>query len=163
MNWYKQYKKIKIAQSKGKAVPSLNELPPYSIIKDDEYTPKEGFGGVEITSDIIDEPTGEFIEDFKIGKINVQKHRSSNSWSLLNFQVNETAQGLGHGSRMLQYIIYKAQEEGIGRLLLEVNSDNDNAIKIYKRFGFKVIDKREFRKEDDYEKDFDVYTMMLEL
>ena len=47
--------------------------------------------------------------------------------------------GLGIGSRLMQMMIEFAKESGIENIYLEVRSDNERAISLYKRFGFARI------------------------
>lgn len=45
----------------------------------------------------------------------------------------------GIGSKLLQYAIEFAMTKGIENINLTVKSDNENAIKLYQKFGFKKV------------------------
>jgi ribosomal-protein-alanine N-acetyltransferase len=51
--------------------------------------------------------------------------------------VARKAQGAGLGSQLLQALLDEAQRRGHRRVLLEVRADNDRAITLYERFGFR--------------------------
>ncbi len=51
--------------------------------------------------------------------------------------VAKTAQGGGLGARLLQTLLDEAERRGQRRVLLEVRADNDRAIALYERFGFR--------------------------
>ncbi|MSQ52399.1 MAG: ribosomal-protein-alanine N-acetyltransferase [Betaproteobacteria bacterium] len=58
---------------------------------------------------------------------------------LLNLSIAEPHQGLGHGRRMLLYLIDNARRAKAEKILLEVRPSNSGAIKLYTAFGFKQV------------------------
>ncbi|MDT7573068.1 MAG: [ribosomal protein S18]-alanine N-acetyltransferase [Actinomycetota bacterium] len=51
--------------------------------------------------------------------------------------VAATSQGKGLGALLLQALLDEAERRGQHRVLLEVRADNDSAIALYERFGFR--------------------------
>jgi RimJ/RimL family protein N-acetyltransferase len=51
--------------------------------------------------------------------------------------------GLGIGSALLQSLIEWAKGSGIRKIQLEVMADNERAINLYKKFGFKIEGRKE--------------------
>ncbi len=56
--------------------------------------------------------------------------------TLLNIAVAPAQQGLGHGARLLRYLLDRLAQRGVMRLLLEVRCGNHSAISLYRRLGF---------------------------
>ena len=52
--------------------------------------------------------------------------------------VDEKSRGSGVGTKLLKFAKEKAKENGCTDLDLTVNEENENAIKVYEKFGFKV-------------------------
>ena len=61
---------------------------------------------------------------------------------LLNFCVAPTWQRRGLGARLLNWSIETARGSGFSALLLEVRPSNENALRLYERFGFELIGRR---------------------
>lgn len=61
---------------------------------------------------------------------------------MLNFCVDKSMQNKGIGTKLLNYTIKEFENLKGSSIILEVNSINDNAIKLYKKMGFKQISKR---------------------
>lgn len=61
---------------------------------------------------------------------------------MLNFCVDKSVQNKGIGTSLLNYSINEFESLKGASIILEVNSQNLNAIKLYKKFGFKQISKR---------------------
>ncbi|TMU55060.1 GNAT family N-acetyltransferase [Flagellimonas algicola] len=57
----------------------------------------------------------------------------------LGIVVKSSFQGLGLGKRIIQILLDKATQLGVGAIQLSVDNDNFKAIKLYKGFGFKLI------------------------
>lgn len=55
--------------------------------------------------------------------------------------IKNAYQGTGKGRMLLEFVSNKCREEGMRRLKLEVDSDNEKAITFYKRNGFQMIGK----------------------
>ena len=60
---------------------------------------------------------------------------------IANFNVLEHFQGIGIGTKLLEYLINKYKD--IKNITLEVRSDNIKAISLYKKMGFIEVAKRE--------------------
>ena len=52
--------------------------------------------------------------------------------------VDENCRGKGIGTLLLEYIKKIGKEQGCTDMYLTVNQENENAIKVYEKFGFKV-------------------------
>lgn len=66
---------------------------------------------------------------------------------LLNIIVKPKYQNQGIGSALLKYIIDNKQDK---KIMLEVRSKNINAIKLYKKYDFKIINiRKNYYKDDD--------------
>lgn len=72
---------------------------------------------------------------------------------LLYIVVNPIYRKKGIGSELLEYLIRNTEYE---RILLEVRCDNSNAIKLYKKYNFKIINIRK-----KYYNNIDAYVMEL--
>ena len=59
------------------------------------------------------------------------------------FFVKEEFRNSHIGSKLLEYLIDYAEKQGMINITLEVRCDNDPAIHIYKKYGFKEVAKRE--------------------
>ena len=66
---------------------------------------------------------------------------------LLNIIVKPEYQNQGIGSVLLKYIIDNKQDK---KIMLEVRSKNSNAIKLYQKYDFKIINiRKNYYKDDD--------------
>jgi len=54
----------------------------------------------------------------------------------LGICVSEHKLGMGYGKQMMEYLISIAEDEGLERLVLSVDSINGPAINLYRKFGF---------------------------
>ena len=72
-----------------------------------------------------------YLDNTKIADISISAVDSNKAF-LYNFEVKKSYRGKGYGSAILKYVLshYKVNE-------LTVAKDNEGAIKLYKRFGFK--------------------------
>lgn len=61
---------------------------------------------------------------------------------ILNFCVKKSSQGKGIGTALLSYAINILHSKGAKSFILEVRESNNNAIKLYEKFGFKRISVR---------------------
>lgn len=52
--------------------------------------------------------------------------------------VDESCRGNGIGTQLLEHIKNIGKEQGCTDMYLTVNQENENAIKVYEKFGFKV-------------------------
>ena len=108
---------------------SLNKLARYRVLVDDERV--IGFYGIWL---VLDE------------------------CHIMNIAILKKERSKGNGSIMLEDLIRIARENGAKEISLEVSTKNLNAIKLYEKFGFKIISTREnyYRKENA-----DAYNMQL--
>lgn len=58
---------------------------------------------------------------------------------LLNIAVCHRYQGLGYGARLLRNAMHLARLNGAAKLFLEVRTSNQQAIELYRHFGFSQI------------------------
>lgn len=58
---------------------------------------------------------------------------------LLNICVDPVAQGVGHGTDLLNTAIIQAAARGAEHIFLEVRISNDHAIALYKKLGFNEV------------------------
>jgi ribosomal-protein-alanine N-acetyltransferase len=58
---------------------------------------------------------------------------------LLNIGISPRYQGRGYGARMLRHIMSVAKSHGAGKLFLEVRPSNEQAVSLYRHFGFRQI------------------------
>lgn len=66
---------------------------------------------------------------------------------LLNIMVKPEYRNQGIGSALLKYIIDNKQDK---KIMLEVRSKNINAIKLYQKYDFKIINiRKNYYKDDD--------------
>ncbi len=101
----------------------------------------ENFTNVYNIREILDKDY-EFIyvyeeDDNVLGFIQIEKHFEV--LDLINIAVSEDTRRKGIASKLIQYIIDNVEHE---RFLLEVNSNNSSAIKLYQKFNFKEINIR---------------------
>ena len=101
----------------------------------------ENFTNVYNIREILDKDY-EFIyvyeeDDNVLGFIQIEKHFEV--VDLINIAVSEDTRRKGIASKLIQYIIDNVEHE---RFLLEVNSNNTSAIKLYQKFNFKEINIR---------------------
>ena len=58
---------------------------------------------------------------------------------LLNIAIAEKRQGMGFGARLLRQAMHVAQASGGTLMLLEVRPSNEQALTLYRHFGFRQI------------------------
>ncbi len=58
---------------------------------------------------------------------------------LLNIGISPRYQGRGYGARMLRHIMSVAKSHGASKLFLEVRPSNEQAVSLYRHFGFRQI------------------------
>jgi RimJ/RimL family protein N-acetyltransferase len=90
------------------------------------------------------------------------KHTRIKHVGNLGIVVREDFQGMGIGSKLMNSLIALARREGLRKICLMVLVDNHRAIKLYKKFGFKIT---RFIKEGDIYKGkrYDSMEMCLDL
>lgn len=82
------------------------------------------------------------IDDKVIGTITVteQKH----STTLSGFAVHPSYQGKGYGKEILSYMVHTLITKGISTIELEVETKNNNALKLYTQCGFEIMTKYDY-------------------
>ena len=94
-----------------------------------------------------------------IGFIIVVKDRIDRA-NIINFLVNPNYHNKGYGSFLLYSTIQKIKESNdIKKIVLNVQVKNSTAIKLYRKFGFKIIQKI----NQYYQSKEDAYLMKLEI
>jgi GNAT superfamily N-acetyltransferase len=80
----------------------------------------------------------------------------------LGIVIRDEFQGMGIGSKLMDYLITLARREGLRKIRLTVLADNYRAIKFYEKFGFKKT--RFIREGDIYRgKKYDCLEIWLDL
>lgn len=77
---------------------------------------------------------------------------------LFDYAIADDLQGNRLGYYFLKIIINNIEEQGFKRMSLTVDTENDPAIRLYERIGFKVIEKN----IDEYGKSHDRFIMEIE-
>lgn len=121
------------------------------IIWEEHYTPIIGVGQVEYMLNKfqsvaaiqaqVDEGYEYYsiIHDgFAIGYLSFLK--KEDSLFLSKFYISKSKRGKGIGKSALEFVLNKAREQFFTKINLTVNKYNSNAIKAYKKMGFKTID-----------------------
>ncbi|EFA23143.1 ribosomal protein S18-alanine N-acetyltransferase [Bifidobacterium gallicum] len=79
---------------------------------------------------------------------------------LMTIGVNPVWQRQGVASMLLRQLIAQARDQGVARMLLEVRTDNEPALRLYEQFGFTRLG---LRKRYYMPEGKDAYTMALDL
>lgn len=58
---------------------------------------------------------------------------------ILNLCVHPSVQGMGHGRRLMNELLYKAEECGMAKVYLEVRPSNHVALSLYESANFKRV------------------------
>ena len=76
----------------------------------------------------------------------------ADEFNLMNIAVRPSHQGQGIGAQLMRHLVHIASAQA-AQIWLEVRVSNLNAIRLYQRFGFKVIGKRPhyYRSASGYE------------
>ncbi|WP_326911417.1 GNAT family N-acetyltransferase [Sedimentibacter sp. MB31-C6] len=77
---------------------------------------------------------------------------------LFDYAIIEALQGKKLGYNFLKVIVRNIKEQGFKRMGLTVDIENEPAINLYKKIGFKILE----MSEDEYGKSHDRYIMELE-
>jgi GNAT superfamily N-acetyltransferase len=94
---------------------------------------------------IITNPVESIIE--KGGYINFAKVDNEYTYEIAKMAVTEKYQNLGIGKKLMEYVIEKAKDMRIARLILYSNTDLKIAVSMYSKFGFQIIPKTDFHNE----------------
>ena len=80
--------------------------------------------------------------------------------NLIDFLIRKKFQNKGYGSFLLEYTIQKVKRmENINQIVLNVNTENIPAIRLYTKYNFKIVQKI----ENYYHHDQSAYFMSLHL
>ena len=82
--------------------------------------------------------------------------------TLLNIAVMPKYQGCGLGKRLLNFLLDVVVQQGAKSCFLEVRPSNENAIALYRNFGFNIVGRRK-NYYPGHEKREDALVMQLEL
>ncbi|OIQ23977.1 GNAT family N-acetyltransferase [Lacinutrix sp. MedPE-SW] len=80
------------------------------------------------------------IEDTIVGTFALMPLKEDNAYELTKMAVSPKHRGFKIGQKLLQYGIDFAKNNNFNRLLLYSNTKLENAIYLYRKFGFKDID-----------------------
>ncbi len=69
------------------------------------------------------------------------------TYEIAKMAVTEKYQNLGIGKKLMEYVIKKAKDMRIDRLILYSNTDLKIAVSMYSKFGFQIIPKTDFHNE----------------
>ena len=79
--------------------------------------------------------------DTLIGLVAAYMNSAERSCYITNVSVMEGFSGRGIAAKLLNACFEQAESSGISAFLLEVSGNNHPAIRLYEKFGFKVIEK----------------------
>ena len=77
---------------------------------------------------------------------------------VIDIIIDEKERKKGYGNKLLSKVIEIAKESNCTNITMEVNVNNESAIKLYKKNGFKIVSNRK-----NYYNDNDAYLMELKL
>jgi ribosomal protein S18 acetylase RimI-like enzyme len=80
-----------------------------------------------------------FKDNELVGSVRVYHDRDKNCYEIERLMVALHAQGKGYGARLLRFMVAKLQETQRTPIVLTVAACNENAIKIYEKFGFATV------------------------
>ena len=130
---------MKIRKVKFKDLNEIHKLE-QSIFNEDAFT-------LDLIKELINNNTFFFkLERGKIKKdligIIIAIKDKADRINVINFFVNPMYQRKGYGSLLLKHVIYNAKQlNEIKKIVLNVNVNNTQAIRLYKSFNFKKVQK----------------------
>ncbi len=83
-----------------------------------------------------------FINEKAIGTITVTEQEQSTTLS--GFAVHPSYQGKGYGKDILSYMVHTLITEGVSTIELDVETKNNNALKLYTQCGFEIMTKYDY-------------------
>lgn len=83
-----------------------------------------------------------FINEKAIGTITVTEQEQSTTLS--GFAVHPSYQGKGYGKDILSYMVHTLITKGVSTIELDVETKNNNALKLYTQCGFEIITKYDY-------------------
>ena len=82
------------------------------------------------------------IDEKVIGTITVSEQEQSTTLS--GFAVHPSYQGKGYGKDILSYMVHTLITEGVSTIELDVETKNNNALKLYTQCGFEIMTKYDY-------------------
>ncbi|MDM5462204.1 GNAT family N-acetyltransferase [Bacillus cereus] len=82
------------------------------------------------------------INEKAIGTITVTEQEPSTTLS--GFAVHPSYQGKGYGKNILSYMVHTLITEGVSTIELDVETKNNNALKLYTQCGFEIMTKYDY-------------------
>lgn len=82
------------------------------------------------------------IDEKVIGTITVTEQEQSTTLS--GFAVHPSYQGKGYGKDILSYMVHTLITEGVSTIELDVETKNNNALKLYTQCGFEIMTKYDY-------------------
>ncbi len=82
------------------------------------------------------------INEKAIGTITVTEQEQSTTLS--GFAVHPSDQGKGYGKDILSYMVHTLITEGVSTIELDVETKNNNALKLYTQCGFEIMTKYDY-------------------
>lgn len=82
------------------------------------------------------------IDEKVIGTITVSEQEQSTILS--GFAVHPSYQGKGYGKDILSYMVHTLVTEGVSTIELDVETKNNNALKLYTQCGFEINTKHDY-------------------
>lgn len=82
------------------------------------------------------------INEKAIGTITVTEQEQSTTLS--GFAVHPSYQGKGYGKDILSYMVHTLITEGVSTIQLDVETKNNNALKLYTQCGFEIMTKYDY-------------------
>lgn len=90
-------------------------------------------------------PLGIYDQDIMIGFLLYDYDKSYPGWSLSRFMIGKQYQGKGYGKKALNdFVAFFKNKHKADTLYISVSLDNEVALKMYKRFGFKEVKEIEY-------------------
>ncbi|MCH2115246.1 MAG: GNAT family N-acetyltransferase [Pirellulales bacterium] len=77
-----------------------------------------------------------------VGALILASHGEGGSWELVYMGIVPAARGQGYGWQILQYALWQARLGKADRLVLAVDQSNEHVLRMYRRAGFIVWDRR---------------------
>ncbi|CDP04809.1 unnamed protein product [Coffea canephora] len=84
-----------------------------------------------------------YYSDICVGSIACRKEKKEGGADcvyIMTLGVLAPYRGLGIGTKLLKHVLDLCTKENIGEIFLHVQTNNEDAIKFYKKFGFEITD-----------------------
>lgn len=104
---------------------------------------------------------GMYLEDTLIGYCVLSV--SYEQGDIDNIVIDDPYKGKGYGKEMLAFMLEQAKKKGVCELFLDVNTANERAISMYRKYGFTVLRTRRNYYENSAYDTNDAYCMLKKL